>query len=372
MGWLVGPAEAEEIALGAGILGTGGGGNPYMGKLRLLQELKRGARVEVIDPSDIEDEAVAIAVSGMGAPTVSVEKPEWGREFYEAFMALERHTHTRAVAVVPGEIGGANSITPLIVSAQSGLPCVDCDPMGRAFPELQMDTFSIYGVPPSPCALCDDKRNILVLDHAISPQWAEQIFRAATIAMGGHAGLAMPYLTGEQIKRTGIWHTMSLARTIGQAVLAARAHKESPIDAVLQVAGGTSLFAGKIVDVERRTVTGFARGTLTILGHGSWSGEEMRIDFQNENLIAWRDGEPEVTVPDLICILEEATGEPIGTEMLRYGLRVAVLGLPADEKLKTDRALAWVGPGAFGYDVPYRPLTVGVAAPESEAYAHRG
>jgi DUF917 family protein len=356
VGWTVGPPETEAIALGAGVLGTGGGGNPYLGKLRLLQQLKRGTRVEVIDPASLADDAVAIAVSGMGAPTVSIEKPEWGREFYEAFMALERHTHTRAVAVVPGEIGGANSITPLIVAAQSGLPCVDCDPMGRAFPELQMDTFSIYGVAASPCALCDDKRNILVLDHAVTPQWAEQIFRAATIAMGGHAGLAMPYLRGEEIKRTGIWYTMSLARDIGQAVLEARTHKESPIEAVLAIAGGKPLFAGKIVDVERRTVTGFARGNLTILGHDSWSGEQMRIDFQNENLIAWLDGGPVATVPDLICILEESTGEPIGTEMLRYGLRVSVLGLPADEKLKTDRALAWVGPGAFGYDVPYRPL----------------
>jgi DUF917 family protein len=358
MGWAIGPAEAEAIALGAGILGTGGGGNPYMGKLRLLEELKRGAHIEVIDPAGVPDEAVAIAVSGMGAPTVSLEKPEWGRECVEAFMALERHTHTDAFAVVPGEIGGANAITPLIVAAQRGLPCVDCDPMGRAFPELQMDTFSIYGVSPSPCALCDDKRNILILDHALSPQWAEQIFRAATIAMGGHAGLAMPYLTGAEIKRHGIWHTMSLARSVGQAVLDARRRKESPLEAVLAVAGGKPLFAGKIMDVERRTVTGFARGNLTISGHGPWTGTEMRIAFQNENLIAWQHDVPVATVPDLICILDETTGEPISTETLRYGLRVSVLGLPADEKLKTEQALQWVGPAAFGYDVPYAPIEV--------------
>lgn len=356
MGWTVGPAETEAIALGAGVLGTGGGGNTYLGKLRLLQELKRGARVEVIDPTEMPDDGMAIAVSGMGAPTISIEKPEWGRESYEALMALERHTGTRACAVVPGEIGGANSITPLIVAAQSGLPCVDCDPMGRAFPELQMDTFSIYGVAPSPCALCDDKRNILVLDHADTPQAAEQIFRAATIAMGGHAGLAMPYLRADEIKQFGIWHTMALARTIGEAVLEARARKDSPAEAILAVTTGRQLFAGKIVDVERRTVTGFARGNLTVMGHDAWSGQQMQIAFQNENLIAWQDGVPVVTVPDLICILEEATCEPVGTEMLRYGLRITILGLPADPKLRTERALAWVGPGAFGYDVPYRPI----------------
>src|SRR5207248_711128 len=114
----------------------------------------------------------------------------------------------------------------------------------------------------------------------------------------------------------------------------------------------------KIVDVERRTVTGFARGSLTIAGHGPWTGANMAIAFQNENLIAWLDGDPVVSVPDLICLLEEETGEPISTETLRYGLRVSVLGLPADEKLKTERALRWVGPAAFGYEVEYRPLEV--------------
>src|SRR5437764_1310217 len=211
MGWVIGPAEAEAIALGEGILGTGGGGNPYMGKLRLLLALKQGARIEVIDPAEVPDKAVAIAVSGMGAPTVTLEKPEWGRECVEALMALERHMHTKAFAVVPGEIGGANAITPLLVAAQSGLPCVDCDPMGRAFPELQMDTFSIYGVSPSPCALCDDKGNVVIFAATQDALWTERLGRVVTIAMGGHAGLAMPVLRGAELKRTAIWGSLSRA-----------------------------------------------------------------------------------------------------------------------------------------------------------------
>ena len=45
------------------------------------------------------------------------------------------------------------------------------------------------------------------------------------------------------------------------------------------------------------------------------------------------------------------------TELLRYGLRIAVLGIPAPGLLKTEKALRVIGPAAFGYpDVPYRPL----------------
>jgi len=356
MGWDVGPDEVESIALGSGILGTGGGGNPYLGKLHLLQELKQGARVRVVDPSDIGDDDVVIAVSGMGAPTVSLEKLSRGQECYEAFMALERHTGTHAVAVVPGEIGGSNSMTPLIVAAQGNVPCVDADPMGRAFPELDMDTFAIYGVSPSPAALCDAQRNIVVLDSVATPKWAEHLFRAATIAMGGSAGLAMPYMRGAKMKSTAIWGSMSLALRLGSLVRAARREKSSPIDAILTETDGILLFTGKIIDVGRRTTAGFAKGSMTILGHGAYAGESMGIEFQNENLVA-RIGETVVaTVPDLICVVEEETAEPIGTEVLRYGLRVAVLGLPADPKLRTSRALEVVGPPAFGYDLPFVPL----------------
>jgi DUF917 family protein len=62
-------------------------------------------------------------------------------------------------------------------------------------------------------------------------------------------------------------------------------------------------------------------------------------------------------VPDLICVLSLDDGTPVQTEMLRYGLRVAVVGLPAARELKTPRALDFVGPAAFGYDdIPFRPM----------------
>ena len=68
----------------------------------------------------------------------------------------------------------------------------------------------------------------------------------------------------------------------------------------------------------------------------------------------------EVTTPDLICIVTEEQGEPVTTELLRYGTRVAVIAVPAPPQLKTEIALEVVGPGAIGYDVTFRPLPGGV------------
>ena len=174
--------------------------------------------------------------------------------------------------------------------------------------------------------------------------------------MGGSAALAMPWMAGRTMKRHIIRGTLALAQRLGEVVLEARRRGEEPSDAVAALGNGRVLFRGKIVDVERRTVTGFARGRLRIAGFGAGAGA-MEIVFQNENLVAWQDGEVVCTVPDLICILNLEDGEPIGTEMLRYGLRVAVIGMPAARELKTPQALAVVGPAAFGYpEVAFSPM----------------
>jgi uncharacterized protein len=63
-----------------------------------------------------------------------------------------------------------------------------------------------------------------------------------------------------------------------------------------------------------------------------------------------------LTVPDLIAAVETETGTPITTEVLRPGLRASILGFASSPLYHTAEALAVVGPGAFGYDLPFVPL----------------
>ena len=136
----------------------------------------------------------------------------------------------------------------------------------------------------------------------------------------------------------------------------ARATGRDPLDAILGTCPGRILFSGKVTDLERRTTAGFARGTLTIEGLDDYTGEQMFIEFQNENLIAKRNGETVCTVPDLICAVATDVGEPVTTELMRYGLRVTTLGFPAPALWTTPEGLAVAGPRAFGYDTEYIPL----------------
>jgi hypothetical protein len=363
--WNVTEEILDALEIGAGILGTGGGGNPYLGKIEALQHLRAGMTIQVVSLSEIPDDAFTTTVGGMGSPTVGIERIGRGDECVRAMRAVERHLGRRFTHVIPGEIGGSNSMRPMIVAAQVGVPVIDGDGMGRAFPELQMDTFSIYGVAPTPGALADPRGHEVIFDKIGDPVTLERYARAVTIQMGGAAGYAFPPMTAEEVRRTAIPGTVSLAIEIGRAVLAARASLTNPVDAALSVSGGERLFHGKIVDVERRLLGGFARGVLKLDGSGDDAGRSLQIDFQNENLIArTADGQILAVVPDLICLVDEDSAEPVTTEIVRYGLRVAVLGIPAPEMLKTPEALQVIGPAAFGYeDVPYVPLpgTFGIA-----------
>ena len=346
-----------QIAIGAGILGTGGGGNPYIGQLRAREAIRKWGPVTVLSPDEVPDDATVICVGGIGAPTVGIEKVR-DLQSYHALRAIEDFTGKKATALVSNEIGGSNSVEPLIAAAAAGLPVVDADGMGRAFPEFQMKTFFVYGVPCCPMAVADEKGNSVIVRDTITPAWAERLARAITIQMGCVACYAVAPMTAHQVRSTAVLNTLSLARDLGRAVQHARDSRDNPIDAILHTCPGRVLFTGKVTDVDRRTTGGFARGALTLDGIDGWQGSGMVIDFQNENLVARVDGEIVCTVPDLICAVATDSGEPVTTELMRYGLRVAILGFPAPDLWTTPQGLAVAGPAAFGYDVDYAPLRV--------------
>ena len=353
--WEANEDNLESIAVGAGILGTGGGGNPYIGQLRARQVIRERGPVKVLDPEELPEDSQVICVGGIGAPTVGVEKVRDLQSLY-ALQAIVAFTGMKATALISNEIGGSNSLEPLIPAAMTGLPVVDADGMGRAFPEFHMKTFFVYGVPWCPMAIADEKGNTVVIPETISPAWAERLARAITVQMGCVACYAVAPMTAEQVRRTAVLNTLSLARNLGDAVKEARLQSKDPLSAILSICPGKILFSGKISDVKRRTTAGFARGSLSIEGLGDNNGERLAIEFQNENLIAYRDGQVVCTVPDLICVVDSETGEPVTTELLRYGLRVTVMGFPAPSLWTTPEGLAVAGPRVFGYDTDYSPI----------------
>jgi DUF917 family protein len=345
----------DDIARGAAVLGTGGGGDPYIGKLMAQGTLRRRGNVTLLDPMELADDDLVVPSAMMGAPTVMVEKIPRGEEIVNAFKALQTYLGRPVRATMSCEAGGLNSTTPFTVAAELGIPLVDGDMMGRAFPELQMCTPTLYGVTATPMAIADEKGNSAVI-NTISNLWTETLARTLTVDMGCSAMIAIYPMTGKQVKESCVLNTISLVERIGRTIREARERHVDPVDAVRAATDGFLIWRGKVGDVERRTVTGFARGEATIIGVDEYDGRDVRIAFQNEFLIARAGDAVLATTPDLITILDDETGEPITTEGLRYGFRVSVLAMPCDPRWRSPEGLQVVGPGYFGYDVPYVPI----------------
>ncbi|MBT9382830.1 DUF917 domain-containing protein [Pseudooceanicola sp. CBS1P-1] len=355
--WELTPEDLEALEVGAGILGTGGGGNPYQGKLLTREVMRAGHKMTILATDKIADEALCMSIGGIGAPVVGTERIREGREGYRCLQGMEELTGRKMDAIVCEEIGGANSMNPLVTAALGGLPVLDCDGMGRAFPEMQMTTFSIYGHSSTPSVMCDLHGNRVVFQHAVSEVFHERMARACVVSQGGAAMLATAPMQASFVRQNAIPSSYTQAIRLGRAVLDARRNGDDPVATVCALENGRHVFTGKVTDLKRHLRGGFAVGELELAGFDAFQGETAGIDIQNEFLIFRRDGQVEVTVPDLIIVLDVDTGYPITTEMLRYGQRIAVLAVPCHDLLRSARALAVVGPAAFGYaEIPFTPL----------------
>ena len=210
--------DIRPIAIGAGILGTGGGGNPYLGGLHLASVIRQKGPQSLVDPFALADDALVCVAGSIGAPTVSIEKLPEGTEMLRALRLLEEHTGRRFDAVAIAEIGGANSMQPLIAGLQAGIPTVDSDSMGRAFPEIQMSSF-LFGseAKVAPYAMVDAADKAAIVPYAASDLWGERIARNIAVSMGARAGLVACMMTGAQLKQSGVHYTLSLAHHLGRA-----------------------------------------------------------------------------------------------------------------------------------------------------------
>jgi DUF917 family protein len=356
---MLGPAALRALAKGCAILGAGGGGDPYLGLLQALQATRDHGPVPLTDLDELPDDALIMPCGMIGAPTVHIEKIENGGEGGRLLEHLEQLAGRPVAALMPAEIGGSNGLVPISWAARLRLPIVDADGMGRAFPEVPQVTMQLAGITPTPCVMTDERGNLAVF-RTISGGWLERLARAAAVEFGGTAAAAEYTMTVAQARSATVRGSVSLAIRIGQAVLAAAdGPGDGPIGALLaELApmGAFRLVTGKVADVERRTTKGFARGCVLVEGFGGDRGRLVRLELQNENLVAVEGGRVRASVPDLICVLDTETAEAIATERVRYGQRVTVIALRCDPVWRTALGLRAAGPRAFGYDFDYVPV----------------
>jgi hypothetical protein len=344
-----------SLARGCALLGAGGGGDPELGLVMALTAVAQHGPVSVVTLDDLADDALIMPCGLVGAPSVASERIWNGDEGRILRNAVVRLRSDRVAALMCFQIGGANGLLPVMWAARMGLPLVDADGMGRAFPELQQQAMHLAEIPASPVVLTDGRGNAQVL-YGADDGWAERVARSTAASLGGVCAGAMYCMTALQARRAAIAGSLSRAVALGEA-MSAHSPGES-IEALRERHDAVVLIEGKVVHVERRADDGFVRGSATVQ---DVDGRQMRLELQNEFLLAVEDGSVRASVPDLISVLASETADPIATERVRRGERVVVIATPAPAVWRSPAGLSVVGPGTFGYDIDFAPIPGGVA-----------
>ncbi|KAG5963396.1 hypothetical protein E4U58_003563 [Claviceps cyperi] len=377
--WYPSDIDLEFISTGCAILGTGGGGPTYyeyLKSLKALNSYSRG-RMRIISPTSLKDDATVCLGAWYGSPSVINERLAAGHEIIDAINALNKMRNIdRFDGVLADEIGGGNGLCVLPVGAHFDVPIIDADGMGRAYPTIYHVTFSVYGHNMCPVMITDARGNALAALSADSSVRLEACLRTAAIELGLSCATSTNPVSGKMAKTVAVTNTISQSWYLGRAVHMARRSKTSYTDAILDVCPGKVLFTGKIIDVQRHLDGGYTMGAVVLAPFtnaereaGPTAGEacdrHLVIPFQNEYLYAAlcdasaseESREVVATVPDLISILGH-DGEAIGSQDLRFGLRVNVIVLPCSPLWKTEKGIAVGGPLGFGFKM--EPVDCGI------------
>ena len=352
--------DLDDLSAGAVFLATGGGGDPYVAKLATYNLLSDIGPAEMIAVDDLDDDAFVVAVGNVGAPTVSLELLPSVQDPAKVVDAFEKLVGRRVDAVVPFEIGGGNSLIPIMAAVSHGVPIIDGDGMGRALPAAQMMTYPIAGVRPTPAVALDYMGNTASLSTDSTDTYERHI-RSLAMAMGGMILAAEHPMSGRQLKESVVPGTVSFSMAVGRTLREYRGAAGRILGPLRELfatslyGGMFHIFSGKVVDFASRIEGGFDVGRAVIEPFDQ-ATEPLTVNVRNEYLSAQVGEQVLVSVPDLITILDSETSTPINTERLRYGQRVTVLGTGCPAFYRREAAMRVVAPSCFGLPFDYVPV----------------
>ena len=209
--------DIADLCTGSVFLATGGGGDPYISQILVQEALKKYGPVDLLPLSELPDDAFVVTIGEVGAPSVSLEQLPIGTECLDVIDRFEEWVGRKITHLTSFEVGGANSVIPLIAAAARNIPLIDGDGMARALPEAQMMTFAIEGVRPSPALAVDYTGGAVYFDTDDAVLYERQV-RNLAMAMGGMVFTAEHPMNAEEARRAIIPGTISFALELGRVL----------------------------------------------------------------------------------------------------------------------------------------------------------
>ncbi|MCE5209421.1 MAG: DUF917 domain-containing protein [Chloroflexi bacterium] len=363
--------DVEDFVRGCTFYGTGGGGAYDRGVDLLMDQLKKGHEVGWVTMDEMKDDDHSCcpflmgSLAGPDARAREEMKVIYGlgdivydetARMVGAIKGLEAKQKQKVNALVPIELGGANSAACVCTAAELGIISLDGDYTGRAIPEIQQTTPFIFEHSLMPIVSCDGWGNIATIESAVNWRMAERLGKQISVAGYSYSSQAGFFANATDTKKALIPGTMTECYQVGKTLREAVEQGKDPADTIAAKLDGHVICKGKVTSKTVEDRDDYYWATHEITGLGDYKGTQLKVWLKNENHMCWKNGEIFVTSPDMIQIIDTKTGQPYTNNVIKVGMEVSVIAMKARDIFRTERGLLALSPKAFGFDMEYVPF----------------
>ena len=355
--------QITDILYGCAILGTGGGGELTEGFDYIDKALAAGKDFKLISMDEVPagEKLCTPYMLGAISPLSAEEEAQYQRlpqsgelSIMTAFSRLKAYSNDEYYGTICCELGGSNTAISFYLAAMMDGYIIDADPAGRAVPEITHSTYYINNLPAAPIVAANEFGECFISENIIDDMRAETVIRALAKVSRNDIAAIDHALPVEVLKGAVIEGSISKALDIGKAYRLAKEQNQDIAQAVAEHGNGFVAFRGRVKDFSFETSEGFTLGEVTIVGTHQYIENTYHIEVKNENMLARLNGEIDVTIPDLICVLDLDRGIPVTNPNFQQNTQVAVVVLPAPEAFLTPKGLTAFGPEYLGITSPYK------------------
>ena len=324
--------DLESFIDGSTIMAAGGGGSPTIAKELLQKYFPSAGSIKLDEVSDIPsgEDYTAASLGAIGSPAALFNLPDPLALPYNAYVAMDflYEEYQKPIKyLMPIEVGAINGLYAFLlaeklngINADNDIRVLDVDGGGRSVPTLPLLIYSYFPNVYDQSAFVASQYSAIPPTHPIPSEWgyltaaggSQQRIEDTILAMlsgkdspyAGAAGYGSFYALANEIPGSPpVTGQIGVAHRVGQS------YAESPeggnVASALESAGRTAkaIFSGKVTDITLDT-SGLDYGVVTVTGTGSYDGDTFSVQYENENICAYRDSysksEPYVLGPDSI------------------------------------------------------------------------
>ncbi|MDG3575414.1 DUF917 domain-containing protein [Rhizobium sp. YJ-22] len=331
MGRILVEKDVEAAVKGGSVYAAGGGGWADHGRMLGYAAVAIG-KPELVSIDELDDSDWIATAAAIGAPASTTPWEMRGVDYVKAVQLLQEALGEKLAGLIIGQNGRSSTLNAWLPSAILGTKVVDAVGDIRAHPTGDMGSIGMAGSPDPMIQTAvggnrDENRYIeLVVKGATAK--VSPVLRAASDQSGGFIASCRNPLRASYVRTHAALGGISMALTLGEAIIAAESKGASAIiDAICKTTGGVILAEGTITKKDVvYTKEAFDIGTVTI-----GSGDKAAVLHVMNEYMAVEDagGARIATFPSVITTLS-AEGEPLSVGQLHEGMQVHVLHVPKE------------------------------------------